>query len=288
MDYIGLTKFLNKLSSKYVIKSIGKTYLNNNIYAVYYAPNKNKPWAIITAGIHAREHLSTDIVCKQIKCYHKFAEKVGYNVVFLPLINPDGANLCKNGLKNVPKILKTGLVKINKSKNFSLYKANIRGVDLNNNFDANWNQKYTNITTPASQGYYGPMPLSEKESRMLSSFTKKIKPFITISYHMKGEEIYYDFFQVGQRKLRDKKIAEIFAKSTGYKIKSTEKCSSGGYKDWCVQKLKIPSLTIELGEDKFSHPYPKSQVKNIWKKNKDVFLCLEQALKIYNCYGEIK
>ena len=288
MDYIGLIKFLKKISKEYVVRAIGKTYLNNNIYAVYYHVSKTKPWAIITAGIHAREHISTDIVCKEIKYFKYFAKNVGYNVAFIPLINPDGANLCKNGLKNVPKTLKKSLLNINNSTDFSLYKANIRGVDLNNNFDANWCDKHTKTSVPSSQGYYGPMALSEKESRALASFTKQLKPFITISYHMKGEEIYYDFFQTGKNKIRDKMIAEVFADSTGYKIKSTQNFSSGGYKDWCVQKLKIPALTIELGEDKFSHPYPKNQIHNIWAKNKNIFLCLEKALKIYNKFGENK
>ena len=43
--------------------------------------------------------------------------------------------------------------------------------------------------------------------------------------------------------------------------------SAGGYKDWCVQKLGIPAITVEVGNDKYSHPYPYHQIDDIVAKN---------------------
>ena len=55
----------------------------------------------------------------------------------------------------------------------------------------------------------------------------------------------------------------------GYKIKKI-KGSVGGYKDWCIQKLKVPSVTIEVGSDILSHPIGKQALPKIYSKNKNV------------------
>ena len=55
--------------------------------------------------------------------------------------------------------------------------------------------------------------------------------------------------------------------------------SAGGYKDWCLQKLQIPSYTVECGSDKLKHP-----IKKLYKLKK----CYN-ALKIFTLeYGKMK
>ena len=266
------------------IKVIGKSYLGRNIYAINRQFNSDFKWAIITGGIHAREHLSCDLIClflKNLNCI----PFLPYNISFVPLLNLDGVDLCINGLKNIKEKDREKLLEINGGeKDFSLFKANARGVDLNNNFDAGFENKFSNKIQPSAQGYYGEKPFSESETSALRDWMKKLNPFLTISYHLKGEEIYFDFFQDKKRYKRDFKIAKIFSKSTGYKIKSTQNISSGGYKDWCVLKLKIPALTIELGDDKFRHPFPQSELTKIYEKNKNIFNDITASLKIFERY----
>ncbi len=261
--------------------SIGKSVLGKQLWAVSISKSKSSPWALVVAGMHAREHLSTDLVCLQISDILSKKYKSNVNICFVPLINPDGADLCLHGADGLPPKEAQKLININGGKNFSLYKANARGVDLNNNFAANWKQHYGDKRNPCSCGFYGYKPLSEPESLALANFTKSINPFITISYHLKGEEIYFDFFQPASTYCRDKRIAQIFAKSTKYKIVSTQGVSSGGYKDWCVQKLGISALTIELGADRFTHPVPHFCIDQIYQKNKYLVDCLNRAYKIY-------
>ena len=79
-----------------------------------------------------------------------------------------------------------------------------------------------------------------------------------------------------------KAVAEKFAEITGYKIKNVEKSSSGGYKDWCVEKLKIPALTIEVGSDELSHPISVENLEEIYEKNKYV------AKALIFAYNEFK
>ena len=105
--------------------------------------------------------------------------------------------------------------------------------------------------------------------------------FFTISYHSKGEEIYFNFFQESWRLVRDETIAKQFEKSTGYKIKNVEKTSSGGLKDYCVQKLKIPSITIEVGSDDLSHPINEEFLDLIYTKHKNVANDLKFAYNVF-------
>lgn len=285
MNYLEFENWLNNIrSDKIKKKIIGKSVLKNNIYALIINNDAKASWVIIAGAIHAREHLSCDLICKFIEDYIRNNIQTDLNLAFVPLINPDGANLATGEIKNISQKRKKLLIKINGGANFSLYKANAHGVDLNNNFPANWEKQFSNKQQPSSSGYYGKYPLSEPESKALAKFTKKIKPFLTISYHLKGEEIYFDFFQDKQRYFVDKQMAKVFASSTGYKIKSTQKVSSGGYKDWCVLN-NISALTIELGDDKYAHPYPKNQLENIYNKNKNFF---QDISKCYNIYLENK
>lgn len=278
-----LENFIAKVRADIEVDTIGKSVLGKNLYSFVKRSGENLPWALVVGGMHAREHLSSDIVCKFIE--KSINKNLSYNLCFVPLASPDGADLCINGADGLDEKTKNKLIAINGGEDFSLYKANANGVDLNNNWEANWDRKFTNKTSPSSQGFYGDKPMSEPEVIALANLTKQLNPFLAISYHLKGEEIYFDFFQDEKRYLRDKLIARAFAKSSGYSIKSTQNISSGGYKDWCVQKLRISALTIELGSDDYSHPYPKLQLDNIYKKNKDFFKNIEKSLKIYKNFS---
>ena len=60
-----------------------------------------------------------------------------FNLSFICMANPDGIDLERGEIKSFSKFQQRKLLKINNgSKDFLLWKANARGVDLNNNFDA--------------------------------------------------------------------------------------------------------------------------------------------------------
>ncbi len=233
---------------------IGKSEKGEPIY--YFSVKKTAyPKIIFTYAIHAREYITTYLALMQILDFYKFG-KVG-QVYFIPLLNPDGVKICQ-AFK-------------------PLYKANARGVDLNVNFDAKWGTGALNATIVGDENYIGCKPFSERETRAIRDFTLDVKPDMTVSYHSKGEEIYYKFHQRLKAELRDCRLAKKVKRLTGYKIKDTPN-SAGGYKDWCIEKLKIPALTIEVGSDKLSHPIKKENLKKIYKQNKKVVNCLTENL----------
>ena len=280
MNYYELLNKLKDYKSKFNIKVLGKTLFKRKIFAVERILNKKFATAIFVCSIHARENISTDVVCKMID-ENLFDEIKNFNIGFILMANPDGVELSQNGINSARKKYRKFLLTANNgSEDFSLWKANGRAVDLNNNFAANFG---TNVHSkiPSSSGYVGRKAESEKETKIIVKYLKKMNPFIVVSYHTKGEEIYYNFFQDNIRLERDKQIAERFAKSTGYVIKNPEKTSSGGLKDFVVQKMQIPSLTIELGSDELKHPILKESLDEIFERNKTIAKDLIFAYNVF-------
>ncbi len=285
MDYNTLLQKIATYEKKYDVKVIGKTFLNRNIFAVEKTISEDFFTAILVASVHGREHITTDLLCEMLD-NNIFEDIKDFNVSFILMANPDGVELSCNNLKNIPKEFHKNLLKINKNnKDFSLWKANACGVDINNNFDANFGENI-NSKIPGSSGYIGSFPESEKESNVLANYARSKKTFFTISYHSKGEEIYYNFFQKENDLIRDGLIAGQLSKSTGYTIKNVESVSSGGFKDYCVQKLKIPSLTIEVGSDDLIHPISNNFLDDIYQKNKDVAKDLQFAYNVFINFKE--
>ena len=225
---------------------IGRSTENRPIYC-FKVQKSVQPKVIVQYAIHAREYITTYLALKQIEEF-MLNGRVGC-VFFIPAMNPDGIVISQNYK--------------------SLYKANANGVDLNVNFDARWGQGEKNVKIPGDENYIGEHPFSEPETRALRDFTLLVKPKATISYHSKGEEIYYSG--------KDYALALKLAKTTGYTLKQTP-YSAGGYKDWCVEKLNICAFTIEVGKDSLSHPIGREHLKEIYQKNKNVIKTLTENI----------
>lgn len=252
------------------ITNIGISY-GGKIIPCLHIGSKYGKQLIICSGIHAREHITSLLAIKLLDYYAKREEDLcGCGIYFIPMANPDGVDLCIDGLDSIKSLWdKNNLLKINHGCcDFTLWKANLCGVDLNVNFDAKFGTGIANINFPNSENYIGEYPLSEPETQALAEFTLKINPAAVICYHCKGEVIYWKFYQTNNL-LRDTILADILSESTGYALLD-ETGSAGGYKDWCIQKLNIPAFTIEVGNDTFPHPFPYSEIDNIFNRNKDV------------------
>ena len=263
-------KFLTRKGVKCGV--VGKSAFGREIYYIR-IDGASKKGAVITAGIHARESVSALFVVKQIYAILKAGSPC--DLWFVPMVNPDGNVLALEGVESFSN--RDYLIGLNGgSSDFRLWKANGRGVDLNVNFDAKWGEGAKNVFSPASENYVGERPFSEPESSALASFTQKVNPLFTLSYHAKGREIYYDFGQTGSVMRRDEAIAEYAASVTGYSLVRGTRGSAGGYKDWCVAKLGIPSLTLELVSDKYSHPLPNESIKEDFERG------WELPTKLYN------
>lgn len=263
--------------------SIGQSTLGKNILATHIG-DYNGTQIIIQGGIHAREYISTLLMIEQARYIKQNNLVKEGGIYFIFLTNPDGAEISLDGINNLPcEITKEYLRLANKSDDFSTYKANINLVDLNTNFDVDWGTGSQNTFCPNVENFIGFYPNSEREVRNLINFTLKIQPALTISYHSKGEVIYYGFTGESEEDItRDQSIGEQLSALTGYPLIFTEN-SSGGYKDWCIRYLQIPAYTIEVGSETLSHPIGIESLPVIFEQNKDVpTLALQLAIMYKN------
>lgn len=254
--------------------SIGKSVLGRDIFFVHVGGYKAEQ-IIITGGIHAREHVSSLLVTKQIVHILNsgaYADLKERGIYFIPMVNPDGNLICAYAHKSVPVRFRKRLKKINGGRDFRLFKANANGVDLNVNFDARWGEGKYNLLSMGSENYIGPFPFSEPETRALRDFTLSVSPIATLSYHAMGRELYWQFGQNEEDMKRDGKIANYINSHLGYRMVPDNGTSVGGYKDWCISALKIPSFTIELVSDKeYSHPLTDDKcIDEDFEKNKEL------------------
>ncbi len=253
------------------IFNIGKSVLGKNILATHVGSYSGTQ-IIVQAGIHAREYITTMLLVEQARYLHNTQQVTTGGIYFVFLTNPDGAEISLDGIDSVNcEITRNYLISANNNNlDFSRYKANINLVDLNTNFDANWGQGTQNIFCPSTENFVGFYPESEREVQNLIKFTLKNKPLLTISYHSKGNVIFYGFENQNELNLeRDRKIGESLSELTGYPLIFTEN-STGGYKDWCINSLKIPSYTIEVGDENLEHPLAIEALPEIYSRNKDV------------------
>lgn len=260
----------------------GKSVLGKNILATHVGDYSGTQ-IIIQAGIHAREYITSLLLVEQARYLYLNDLVHDGGIYFIFLVNPDGAELVLDGIDSVGcDITRQYLTLANGgSEDFSQYKANINLVDLNTNFNALWGTGSQNVFCPATEDFVGFYPESEREVQSLINFTLKNRPLLTISYHTKGDIIYYGFEgQTEENIMRDRTIGEKFSELTGYPLVFTEN-SSGGYKDWCINSLKIPAYTFEVGSVDIPHPLGEETLPEIYVRNKDVPLLALNLAKEY-------
>ena len=251
---------------------IGQSLFGRDIFAV--KVGEGNPVGIAQYAIHGREYITTELAF----AHYEIGVSKG-SLWILPLVNPDGALLSQIGISSVRSDEdRCRLLALNKGENFSLWKANGRGVDLNVNFPARYGTGAKNVKTAGAENYIGAFPCSEPESVALKNFTERISPDYTVSYHTKGEEIYWYFYQSIDTCDRDRALGEVLARATGYPLANAGN-SAGGYKDWCIQHFHIPSFTVEVGKDEFSHPLRgKETLRDIIAKNQSALYDLSKEV----------
>lgn len=269
-----LAKLLIK--NPYIERTIpGYSVLGKPIYCVKFGEGDRK--IIITAAHHGTEWITSVLLMKLLS--HLSEEYTNGDdefykkntVYFVPMVNPDGVELSINGLScDLPLYIRNRLLKITNEENIkNCWQANIRGIDLNHNYDASFAlgkslQIKEGIIAPAPTKYSGEYPESEPETKAIVSLTKKISPDMVIAYHSQGEEIFYKY--QGKCASGAEKIAARLAQASGYSLILADGLTDcTGYKDWVIEKFNIPAFTIEVGKGK--NPLPISQLEKIFDDN---------------------
>ncbi|MEW9050499.1 MAG: M14 family metallopeptidase [Neobacillus sp.] len=186
----------------------------------------------------------------------------------VPMVNPDGVDLVLNGPPE-NETWANRVVELNGgSTDFSGWKANIRGVDLNDQFPARWElEKARNPSQPGPRDYVGERPLSEPEAIAMADLTRRRDFARVLAFHTQGEVIYWGFENLEPPE--SETIVNEFGRVSGYQpVKTIE--SYAGYKDWFIQDWRRPGFTVELGSG--INPLPLTQFDEIYQETLGIFL----------------
>jgi g-D-glutamyl-meso-diaminopimelate peptidase len=266
--------------------TIGTSVMGKNLY---YIRLGHGPREISYNGAHhGNEWISTPLLMKFVenfsKAYSVGGNIRGYNITnifnsssiyIIPMVNPDGVNL----VTYWPNYTNPAYVQAAQLNTTGLplprvWKANIRGVDLNVNYPAKWEEEKRlqieqGITAPAPRDYGGEAPLSEPETLAMYNFTRRHNFRLVIAYHTQGEVIYWQFLDLAPPEALT--IANIFSRASGYTVVDIAgEAAYAGYKDWFIQDFGRPGYTIELGRG--VNPLPISQFDRIYAQNQEIML----------------
>lgn len=273
-----LTEEILAQKGKTPCKVFGKSELGQELLC-FLMGEKDDLAVLVQGAMHAREYITAFLCTRLVEYLSSFY--LGAKVAVVPLVNPDGVRICLEGVGFVRDQSKKKLLKkILKNTDKKFFKANANGVDLNVNFDCHWGEGKHNVHFASFQNFVGYAPNSQAEVRALVALTKEIKPELTISFHSKGRVFYYGFKgQSKETKIAQKKLLKIVKQETKY-LPVFTRHSAGGYKDFCLLKLGIVGFTIEVGDDRLSHPIGLENLEEIFMENKDVVLKLIKELRI--------
>lgn len=298
--YSNLQLLLNEFHSRYpycVQPSIGYSVLGEPIQL--FRIGKGDIHIHINAAIHANEWLTSFVLIrfalwlqallvKEMTVEVIDSEWKSYmqkcSLWIVPVVNPDGVRLVMDGCSEDDELKDKWVAWNHGSSDFSGWKANANGVDLNDQFPAGWERERVRRQIhgvndgPRPRDYGGTEPLTEPEARALARHVRMM-PFATVlALHTQGSEIYWNY--AGLEPKHAESFAIAMATECGYRAVALTD-SDAGFKDWFIAFFRRPGFTIELGIG--NNPLPYEQATDLLEHLKKIILaCLRQFLHTSN------
>ena len=257
-SYEQMIEDMETLRSQYpdvvTVASIGTTELGRDIPVIRIGDLNARYHLLLQGAIHGREHLTAWLLMAMTD-YWLDHGILGYGDVcyhIIPMTNPDGVIISQTGIMNdVQQEIylsdkENGYTTRSESSYAERWKANGEGIDINRNFPDGW-ELIDDRTGPSSQQYQGRKPFCAAEAVALRGYTLKYAFDATISYHATGSLIYYSYGEKEPVNTESKSLARAVREISGYDLASSNGIDGAGYKDWVIDTLEIPSLTIEIG-----------------------------------------
>lgn len=277
-DYGAYRRLIEQLCQKYsVLKplTIGRSCAGRDIIALTLGSGES--YTLFAAAFHGSEYITENVLLYFIEELSYALENgnamaginirkglAGRGIIFVPLVNPDGCEISMRGAVAcgalMPKIRKLC------RGDFEHWNANLRGVDINHNFNADWEALHQ---LERQNGIYGPAPTrfggysaeSEPETLALCELCRNENIHHAVALHSQGEVIYWGYKNHCYK--RCKQMAEIMAATSGYALDVPQGLAvGGGFKDWFLQELERPGFTVELGTGK--NPLPITDAASIY------------------------
>lgn len=226
------------------LEILGYSYDNRPIYALRLSEGKNfdyvnKMHILVDGGVHSRETLNPSVVLQTLSDYIKNYRSNGemktllseYVFHFVPTWNPDGFDIAKFGPSTIKdKNLRDYFVN-NVKGDYRRLKANVRGVDINRNYenytlnlktglyvsDATTPKKHAYMNLVPSLEFYGSIMGSEKETLISQNYYLRYDFRVYLSYHSQGRIVYGQSTRFGSDITNlSQSYVDLAVKTTGY------------------------------------------------------------------------
>ena len=280
-----LSLCLEGLKARYpflTARAVGESLYGRKVWqiAVGLGPRR----VLYNAAHHANEWITVPVLLKFLEAYARAVSENGKLYGFpaqalyqrttlhlVPMVDPDGVDLVTGGLREGDPGWAEARALADSYPEIPFpagWKANLRGVDLNLNYPARWEQareiKFAQgWDRPGPRDYVGPAPLSEPETEALAGLTDRTRPELTLSLHTQGNVIYWKFGNLEPAGARE--LGERFAAVSGYALEDVPYASGfAGYKDWFILTRDRPGYTVEVGAG--TNPLPLSQFDDIYAR----------------------
>lgn len=259
---------------------IGYSVMKKPIYAFFIGSGKKK--IFYSGGWHANEWHTAKLLALFLDRLATYKQKkevwFDYDIeailqkvtlVVVPLVNPDGVELVLQGISPEHPYYQDVLA-INKGMTrFDHWSSNIRGVDLNHQWPAQWEREAAESPRrPWPRHYSGQAPLTEPEALAVYEMTLRESFSHVIAFHSQGQLIYWGYR--GYEPSESKEMVTRLSLASSYTPVHTAD-SDGGFKDWFIQDTGRPGFTVEVGSG--VNPLPPGAFAEIWANN--VILALE-------------
>ena len=272
-DYIKDVKRITDMYRNIIsIVDSAQSYDKRDIYALKLG--RGKICGIISAGVHGREYVNTPALMNVIKEYlykyyslsrkntrNEYVDLQNKALIIVPLLNPDGYEIALRGY-NVLNDSYLRKICISRNINYTEWKENARGIDINRNFDSiTWKQK-------SKEDY----PFSEVESQFMKMIFDKYYGGIYIDIHSRGKNIYYYRKSMNDiYNYRQKIIAKDISSFTKYRLSDEQEeinvgDSGGNTVHYYSEKYNCPALTIETVKEDETFPLDYRNVDKIYEE----------------------
>lgn len=262
---------------------VGHSLLGREIPALVLSPEGGKQRVLMAAAFHGQEWLTalwTLRLCEEL-CH---ALRSGLplcgipvdralcdrQIWFVPLVNPDGVEIARYGSGAAG--MYAAAAAATGADIPGLWQANARGVDINHNFNAGWEEmqvlaQKSEKMNPGARQYAGETPESEPETRALTDLCRRYAFRHVVALHSQGEEIYWSYGD--HTPSQSRMMARVLGASSGYRVTAPEGLAShGGFKDWFIQCFHRPGFTIEMGRGKT--PLPVADFEPVYEQTREM------------------
>lgn len=219
-------------------KVIGKSAEGRDIMAYTYGEGDKE--IVFVGGVHGGYSWNTILAAREIKEYFEDNQgKIPANlkVTVIPLLNPDGLN------KVVGTIGEFKASDVPQSEETVAGRFNANNVDLNRNFDCNWQETSTWRNRKVNAGS---KEFSEPETQAFRDYVNQAKPAAVVFYFSAAGGVFSSSCQSGILP-ETKELTSLYAKAAGYPAYGEFDFYdiSGDAVNW-LAKEKIPGISVLL------------------------------------------